>query len=81
VGHRRFAPHAALRKVCGQPGARAERTIVTEVQAEAPGALNIERIYSTTVPSRRRNLPGRWRITSARRSSRHRSTAPARTAR
>ena len=39
-------------------------------------ALNIERIYSTTISAE--ELPGRWRTTSARRSSRHRSTAPAR---
>jgi hypothetical protein len=46
-----LAPPAALRTVCGPPGARADRTKVTEVQGRGTGALNIERIYSTTVPA------------------------------
>jgi hypothetical protein len=52
---------------------------MTEVQGRGTGALNIERIYSTTVPAE--ELPGRWRTTSVRRSLRHRFTAPAGTAR
>ena len=52
---------------------------MAETQGRGTGALNIERIYSTTVPAE--EPPGRWRTTSARRSSRYRSTSPAGTAR
>ena len=51
MGHRRFCTRCAGYACMDGTEASVEGTEMTEVQARGTGALNIERIYSTTVPA------------------------------